>query len=364
MFFNIFDSIVSNRQLASSLHIFIISLLFSLILTPLMRILGKGLNILDVPNERKIHKKPTPLLGGLAIYMAFAIAVIHNFDFSREMKGVAIGGTIILLMGLLDDIRELPSTLRLFGQLLSVSIVMLFGVRLSFLPNNPWGNIGEILLTIIWVIGISNALNFFDGMDGLAAGCAVIQAFFLSIVAHQTRQHYLGYLSVALVGSSLGFLPYNFRPRRPATIFLGDSGSTFLGFTLASLAIMSNWAANHPLKAFSAPVLIMGVLIFDMVYITISRIVTKKVSTFKELLDYVGKDHLHHRLNSIGLNKKQTVLFIYLINICLGISAVVLLNVRTIDVILLIFQAVAIGLIISILEILGNKNTENQKIMN
>jgi len=336
-------------------RIFVLSFLASLLCTPLMRILSGKLRILDTPNERKIHTFPTPLLGGLAIYAAFFIAVVYNFDFSKEMKGVAIGGTLVLLVGLVDDIRELPATVKLLGQLLAVSVLVWYGVRLSFLPNNLWGDIGEVILTTIWVVGITNALNYIDGMDGLATGCAAIFALFLSIVALQTGQQYLGYLSIALLGGCLGFLPYNFKLRRPASIFLGDAGSTFLGFTLASLAVMNDWAKNEPVKALSAPVLIMGVLIYDMIYTTIFRIATKKVSTVKEWLDYTGKDHLHHRLNAIGLNKKQTVLFIYLINICLGIGAIVLRPARTIDAVMLIFQAVVIVFLISILERLSTQ---------
>lgn len=356
-----FQSIINNKQLVTYQWLVIVSLLSAFILTPLMSFLGRKFRILDIPNERKVHKDPTPLLGGLAIYIAFATSVVLNFHFSKEMKGVAIGGTLVLLMGLVDDFRKLPATVKLLGQLLSVSIVMLYGVRMSFLPNNLWGDIGEVILTIIWVVGITNALNFIDGMDGLATGCAAIQALFLSIVALQTGQKFLGYLSLALLGSCIGFLPYNFKLRRSASIFLGDAGSTFLGFSLASLAVMSDWAEHEPIKAFSAPVLIMGILIYDMIHTTISRIATKKVSSIKEWLDYTGKDHLHHRLNSLGLSKKQTVLFIYLINICLGIGAIVLRVARPLDAVILVFQAVVIMVIIATLELLGSKKVRSKE---
>jgi UDP-GlcNAc:undecaprenyl-phosphate/decaprenyl-phosphate GlcNAc-1-phosphate transferase len=354
--FDLIQSWFANPQW-SWVDLLVISTGFSFLMTPIIGRLAKRFGAIDVPRERSIHESPTPLWGGLAIYISFLATILIFYNYSIEMKGVTIGATIILVLGVLDDFRELSALIRLAGQLLAVAVVLAFGVRLDILPVFET-EIGDMCLTAIWIIGITNAMNFLDGMDGLATGCAAIQAAFLSIFAWQTGQVYLGALSIALAGSCLGFLPYNFRPFRPAKIFLGDTGSTFLGFTIASLTIMSEWATDNPIKALSAPLLITGVLTFDMIYITIYRFVTNKVATFKELMDYVGKDHIHHRLNDVGFTRRQTVLFIYLINICFGIGAIVLLNARTIDAALLIIQAVAIALIISRLEALGRNRAD------
>ncbi|MCZ6680385.1 MAG: diguanylate cyclase [Candidatus Poribacteria bacterium] len=338
----------------SWIDLFAVSFALSLLFTPLIARLAKRVGAIDLPKQHGIHESPTPLWGGLAIYAAFTITLLINYEYSIELKGVAMGATIILVIGLIDDFRELSAQLRLAGQLLAVGVVIAFGVRLDVVPFFETA-IGDMLLTAFWIVGITNAMNFLDGMDGLVTGCAAIQAILLSIFALQTGQQYLGYLAIALAGSCLGFLPYNFPPFKPASIFLGDTGSTFLGFTIASLAVMSDWAENSPIKAFSAPLLITGVLTFDMAYTTIARVATGKVATLKELMDYVGKDHIHHRIHAIGFSRRQTVLLIYVINICFGIGALVLLNARAIDAILLVTQAAAIAVIISGLETLGRK---------
>lgn len=339
------------------LYIFSLAFLLSYFSTPAARSLASDMGIIDKPDERKIHKIPTPRLGGLAVYVAFTLAVIYNFHFSDELKGVAIGATLVMLAGLADDIMGLPAKIKLIVQLTAVSIMMYYGVILSFMPHTVWGDILEILLTYIWIIGITNALNFLDGMDGLAAGITAIASLYIGIVAIQTGQDYVMFLSIALLGSSLGFLPYNFRYRKPASIFLGDAGSTFMGFMLSSLTVMTGWATNDPVKAYSMPALILSILIFDMSYITIARVVTRKVKTLKEWIDFVGKDHLHHRISHLGLSNKKTVLFIYLLSASMGLSAIVLKNGRTIDALLLIAQAFLIYFIIVILMLKGeNRN--------
>jgi len=335
------------------LYIFSLAFLLSYFSTPAARSLSLDMGIVDKPDKRKVHKIPTPRLGGLAVYVAFTLAVIYNFHFSDELKGVIIGATLVMLAGLADDIMGVSAKIKLFVQLTAVSVMMYYGVILSFMPNTLWGNILEILLTYIWTIGITNALNFLDGMDGLAAGITAIASLYIGIVAIQTGQDYVMFLSMALLGSSIGFLPYNFRYRKPASIFLGDAGSTFMGSMLSSLTVMTGWATNNPVKAYSMPALILSVLIFDMSYITIARTLTGKVKTLKEWIDFVGKDHLHHRISHLGLSNKQTVLFIYLLSASMGLSAIVLKNGRTIDALLLITQAFMIYFIIVILMLKG-----------
>ncbi len=336
------------------LFLFFFSFIIAFLSTKVIRRVAVKLKILDLPDERKIHKEPVPLLGGLAIYISYVITIFLNFSFSIELKGIILGGTIILLIGLIDDIKHLPAKWKLVGQVVASSTLILFGVKLSFLPNVWWGYGGEVLLTIIWIVGITNAANFFDGMDGLAAGLIAIGSLSFFIVAQITGQPYLAYLTIALAGSCLGFLKFNFKP---ASIFLGDTGSTFLGFTLAGIAIMGGWAERNPKVALSLPLLVLSIFIFDMVYITITRIFKGVVRSFKEWIEYTGKDHLHHRLLTLGFNELQTVLLIYLIAACLGISGINLRASEDLRIYLEFIQAFFIFVIIVILMLAGRRLT-------
>ncbi|MBW2357546.1 MAG: undecaprenyl/decaprenyl-phosphate alpha-N-acetylglucosaminyl 1-phosphate transferase, partial [Deltaproteobacteria bacterium] len=199
----------------------------SFCLTPLFRYLAIKWGLLDSPDARKIHKKATPLLGGAAIFVAFGIGILINGVYSTELFAILAASSIVFVTGLIDDFKEVPASIKLFVQVVSTVLVMSFGIVLRVFPTGA--------LTVLWVVGITNAMNFFDGMDGLATGLGAILSFFLGIVAFQTAQPFLGWIAVAMMGSCLGFLPYNFRSKRSASIFLGDGGSTFIGFLLASV---------------------------------------------------------------------------------------------------------------------------------
>jgi UDP-GlcNAc:undecaprenyl-phosphate GlcNAc-1-phosphate transferase len=229
---------------------------------------------------------------------------------------------------------------------------MAFGIILKVLPVGlGWfSTIGNPLLTLIWVVGITNAMNFFDGMDGLAGGLGAIIAFFLGIVAFQTDQPFLGWVSVAMMGSCMGFVPYNFRFNGKALVFLGDAGSTVIGFVLACIAVYGNWSDNSPVVALASPLLIFWVLIFDMVHISVERIASGKVLSLRQWIEYVGQDHLHHRIARALGGKKRSVLFIYLMVICLGTSAVLLRNAGALDALILVFQALILVALVTILE--------------
>ncbi len=351
------------------LYILAFSFFVSFLVTPLVRLSVLRIGVLDNPDTRKIHTDPIPLLGGIAIYVAFTATVANNLDFSDNLKGIIIGATMLMLCGMADDVVGVSAKLKLLVQITASLVMSWFGIKFDFLPNTLMGNIGEVAITAFWVVGITNALNFFDGMDGLAVGITAIMAFFIGLFAIQADgQNHLMLLSLSLMGSCLGFLPYNFRLRGPATIFIGDTGSMLLGFSIAAMAVMGVWGTvivdgaerNDPVKAFSVPILIMGVLIFDMIYTTVERIVTEKVSNFREWIDYTGKDHLHHRLNALGLSRRQSVLFIYLMCTGLGLSAIALKNGRPIDSLLLIIQAIVVSLAILILMVRGAKNLEEK----
>ena len=340
-------------------YLLLFSFLVCFLATPLARGMAKRFRVLDYPDPRKVHLVPTPLLGGVAVAGSFALTVLHNFNFSLGLKGVVLGAGIVFFAGVIDDIFGLPASVKLLIQIGATYVLIRFGVAFRFFPTTILGSIANNLLTFLWIVGITNAVNFFDGMDGLATGVGIIGAFFFSLVAIQTHQHYMMYLSVALLGSCLGFLPYNFKPRGPASIFLGDAGSTFIGFTLAGLAILGDWATNNPVKALSMPLLILGVLVFDMIYITVARVASGRVRSFREWIDYVGKDHLHHRLEALGLSKKQSVLFIYFLMAILGLGALVLKRGGTTEALLVLSQSAMVLLMVAVLMIKGRANNSS-----
>ena len=316
------------------------------VLTPVVHALAHRFGVLDVPRGRKAHKAPTALLGGVAVYAAFALTVLRNFSFSVELKGVALGGTLIFAIGLIDDYRELPAKVKLLAQLVAVGILIQYGVVISFLPDTIWGNLGEWLLTAFWIIGITNAVNFLDGMDGLATGMCGIMAAFFSLVALQNQQVFMAYLALPLVGACLGFLPYNFRVSRPAAIFLGDSGSTFLGFMMAALAVMGNWAFDHTVRLI-VPVLILGVPIFDMTFTTFMRLKTRQVRGFREWLEFTGRDHIHHRMADLRIGSTRAVLSIYAVTVWLGLSALALENTTGWNALLQVAQSAIVFLLLA-----------------
>jgi UDP-GlcNAc:undecaprenyl-phosphate GlcNAc-1-phosphate transferase len=331
-------------------HIFLLSCSTSLALTPMMMVLGLRWGLLDQPTSRKIHCVPTPRMGGLAIYLGFVIAVLVNSILADWMLAILLAGTLLLGIGMLDDAREIPSWMKLAAHLVAAGIVIYSGKVLTLFPSGPAGEALNIAVTVLWIVGITNAFNFFDGMDGLATGLAILIACFMGAVAFDTDQAGLAWLAVALVGGGLGFLPYNFRLRAPGLIFLGDGGSTFLGFTLACLAVKGNWADNDPLVSFSNPLLFFGVLIYDMIHITVERIVTGKVTSLRTWIDYVGKDHLHHRLAVALGSRRASVAMIFALTICLGLAAIALRHGERPETLILLIQACLIVLMITILE--------------
>lgn len=320
---------------------------------PVVRRLALAFGVLDAPAARKVHRTPTPLLGGAAVYGAFALTVLFNFSFSRSLKGVVVGATIVVVLGLVDDIWDLPALVKLAAQVAGVGAAVAYGVVLNVVPNYlPGSATLNVALTLLWFLTVTNALQFLDGMDGLASGLGVIAALFFSISAAQTGQPYLFVLAAPLVGACLGFLPYNFR-RDGARIFLGDSGASFIGFTLAGLAVMGEWAQDDPLVALLTPVLILAVPLFDIVFVGVVRVVTGKVHTLGEWLAYTGKDHIHHRFEALGLSKRQSVLLIFFIASTLGLSAILLRAATPYEAGLLVVQATCVLAIIAVLEGVG-----------
>ncbi len=339
------------------LYILVLATAVAYLLTPVVRSLAWRAEILDRPAGRKLHAVPTPLLGGIAIHAAFCLALLANFILDRETVAILAGGTLLVVVGILDDRYDLPAPAKLAAQLAATAVVIGAGVTLTLFPQRSLGVVANLALTVMWIVGITNAMNFFDGMDGLATTLAILTAGFMGIVAFQTQQSFLGWLCIALVGACLGFLPYNLRPGRPASIFLGDTGSPFLGFTLAAVAVKGEWAASNFIDV-AAPVLIFWVYIFDMVHITVARIATGKVHSFREWIDYTGRDHLHHRLAALMGSQRLALLLILLLSSVMGLAAIALKNARLLDAVVLLVQAVVVAVVVTMLEFQGNRRAQ------
>jgi UDP-GlcNAc:undecaprenyl-phosphate GlcNAc-1-phosphate transferase len=331
--------------------ILLFSFLAACLLTPLCRVLALKFNVLDRPDWRKIHDQPTPLLGGVAVFVAFSLALSLNNVFLPGMKSLLLGATMIFVMGLFDDVKPLPALLKFILQVaISLLVILIGDIQLTFFYHSTWAPLVNIPLTVLWLVGLTNAMNFFDGIDGLASAMSIISALFLGILAFNTDQPALGWFAVAAVGACVGFIPHNFRLGKSALIFLGDAGSTFLGFTLAGLAVLGQWSMTSQFVSLVAPVLIFGVLIFDMVYVNLSRIKNRQARSFTELLTCVNKDHLHHRLLFLGFARKEVVFIVSTISVCLGMSALIIMNQKFIEGLLGLFQALLIlGLIVALM---------------
>jgi UDP-GlcNAc:undecaprenyl-phosphate GlcNAc-1-phosphate transferase len=343
------------------LYIFLFSFIMAYFFTPFCRKVALKFNIMDRPNWRKIHQKATPLLGGVSVYLAFTISLLFNNIFLPGMTILLIGSSLILVIGLIDDIRPLPALFKFIMQIIISLIVIFLGdIQLTLFYNAPWAPIINIPLTVIWLVGLTNAMNFFDGIDGLASIMSIIISAFLGIIAFKTNQPALGWFSVAMAGSCMGFTPHNFRFGKSARLFLGDAGSTFLGFTLGGLAVLGRWSNTSDFVSLSAPVLIFGVLIFDMTYVNMSRIKNRLATSFVELLTCVNKDHLHHRLLSMGFEGKEVVFVISVLSACLGVSALIIMNQRLMEAILGLAQSVMILGLIAILMLKGRERSPKE----
>ncbi|MBU0503001.1 MAG: undecaprenyl/decaprenyl-phosphate alpha-N-acetylglucosaminyl 1-phosphate transferase [Candidatus Omnitrophica bacterium] len=335
----------------NTLIISIIAFFVSYLSLQILKKIAFRFNILDLPGGRKVHKNATALLGGAGIYLGLLCGVMFILKDMAIFFPVFIAATLILILGLIEDIRKLSAKQRLFCQLaISLALILLSPeVRVSFMPANTFGEIIEIIVTLLWIVGVTNAYNYLDGLDGLAAGSVIINLFCFSVILYATTQHLIVVICLILIAACLGFLPHNFSKNK---IFLGEAGSTFLGYMLACIALIGNWAEDSMVKLF-IPILILGVPIFDMIFTTIMRIRDGKVRTLIRWLTYGGKDHFHHYLVDIGLSPRGAVIFIYSITLSLGISAIMVSNDKAFEGFLSLFQAAIIAGIIATLIVAG-----------
>lgn len=279
--------------------------------TPLTRRLALRLGVTDQPSPRKLHVSPIPLLGGVAIYGAFiaAILVFGNRFRLQEAFSILVGATLMSFLGLWDDRRSLSPLLKLTGQVLAASILVVTGVRIGTFAWE-WLN---VIVTIGWVVIITNAMNLLDNMDGLSGGVGATAAIYFLLLAAMNDQYLVGTVSAALVGACLGFLIYNFNP---ASIFMGDAGSLFLGFILAAVGIKLRFPEGLEIVTWMVPVLILGMPLFDTTLVIISRL-----RRGLNPLTTPGKDHLSHRLVALGYTRREAVLLSYLGGAGLGVVA-------------------------------------------
>ena len=319
---------------------FLLAALVSYILTPYIKKLAFLIGALDKPDNRKVHKKIMPRLGGLAIYIAFMVAAVASLEMTWDIVGILIGGTVIVTVGVLDDKYQLPAKVKLLGQIFAACVLVLFDIRIEWV-NNPFGGYFyldylSIPLTIFWVISFTNVVNLIDGLDGLAAGVSAIASLTVILVAVQMGYYHIAVMTAALAGGIIGFIRYNFNP---ATIFMGDTGSMFIGYMLAAISVYGA-VKTAATVALIVPFIALGLPIMDTAF-AIMRRYTNGRPIFQP-----DKGHLHHRLLAMGMNQKQAVLLMYAITAALGIAAVLWAEVDGFYaalIIAVIITAVAVG---------------------
>jgi len=322
---------------------FSVAFAISLASTPLVKNLAYKIGAIDVPDdERRIHKKPIPRLGGLAIFYGFLISLLCFANpIDEQMRGIIIGALIIVGVSIIDDVKQLRALVKLGAQLLAAVIAVVHNVRITaisvptFLIESGVVQLGilSIPITIIWIVAITNAVNLIDGLDGLAVGVSSIASFSLFFIAILAGEENVAIISAALAGGCLGFFPYNFNP---AKIFMGDTGSQFLGYMLSVICIQGLFK-GYAIISFMVPFLILGLPIFDILFAIIRRAWNHK--------PIMGADrgHLHHRLIDNGFTQKETVAILYFISTILGLSAVLVLEQGAYVAALLLLVAISVA---------------------
>ena len=301
-----------------SIAAFLVALVVAYATTPLMRRVALRFQVVDRPNQRKVHRVPVPYLGGVAIYLGFLAALLVIQPFSHRLLVLVFGSTLVLLLGVADDLWDLPAKAKFAGQVGIALLVALLGLRIQGLTNpfDGYLDLGwwSIPLTVLWLVSLTNVMNLVDGLDGLAAGVASIAAAALWVVAVGKGQHLVALATLALSGAAAGFLPHNFNP---AKIFMGDAGSMFLGFTLAGIAVQGALKGAATI-ALVIPVVALGLPVFDTACAIIRRFQNGQP------IYEADRAHIHHRLLALGLSTKQAVLVLYLLSAILGSTAIVI----------------------------------------
>lgn len=326
----------------------LLALLLSLLLVPGVGKLAIKIGAVDKPNARKVHTRIMPRMGGLAIYVSFFVVLLLSHSMTKELLGLFLGGTVLVIVGIIDDMKDIPAKVKLCGQIVAACIVVAFGVRVNFMTNIFHGDtfflsVFSIPVTIIWIVAIINAVNLIDGLDGLAAGISIIAATTMAVAGYASGQTEMASMAMILIGATLGFLRYNFHP---AKIFMGDTGSMFLGYNLAVFAVLGV-AKSFTMLSLVTPILVLAIPILDTLFAIIRRKMNHK-PIFKP-----DKHHLHHCLLNYGFSHRNTVLIIYAVSTVLALCGLIMTYLNSTQGILLlavlsvviIYGAIRIGVI-------------------
>ena len=325
---------------------FAVAAVLSYFFTPPVKNFAHKVGAIDVPKDaRRMHKKPIPRLGGLAIYGGFLCSILIFGQLDETMLCVLLGAAIIVALGIFDDVLALGAKLKFVVQIVAAAIPVCIGdlqiglfTNLNPLSDTPFVHLGilAVPVTIIWIVGITNAVNLIDGLDGLAVGVSSIAAITMLAVALLTGNMPIAITMAALAGACIGFMPYNLNP---AKIFMGDTGSTVLGYMLATVSIMGLFTF-YAVISFAVPFLILGLPIFDTANAIIRRVAAGRSPMSPD------RGHVHHKLIDMGFNQKQAVAILYAISATLGLTAVVLTSsgeVKAIVLLLAVLAAILVG---------------------
>ena len=341
------------------IYMIVIPFLFVLAITPFIKRVAKHIGAMDIPNERKVHKVPIPRLGGLGIYMGFILGYILFGTMSLKMNAILIGSFVIIITGIVDDINPIPAKIKFLFQIVAASVVAFYGnILLSDLSAFGFYiefGIFSYPITILFIVSIINCINLIDGLDGLAAGLSSIYFITIGIVI-VGWMHTFGLdavITFVMLGSTLGFLCHNFNP---AKIFMGDSGSMFLGYMIAVIALLG--FKNVTLTTLLVPICLLAIPIMDTLFAIIRRVINKKP------IGEPDKKHLHHQLLNLNISHRNTVLIIYFVDILFaGAMLVYMLYDRTVGVILysILFIIVLIFVLKTNIIVEHKKNQNNEK---
>lgn len=301
---------------------FVIALVVTYILTPVVKEIAIRVGAIDTPDARKVHQESIPRLGGLAIFVGYMISLLYTVTDITSVLGLIVGSIVIVSVGIWDDIKQIGPKTKLCGQILAALMVICFGNQVDFIAL-PGGHIVyleylAVPLTVLWIVGFTNIVNLIDGLDGLAAGISLIACIAIFAVNMQMGQIQLAAITLGLAGAACGFLRYNFNP---AKIFMGDTGSMLLGFTMASISVMGT-VKTAAAVGLVVPVIALGLPILDTLFAIVRRRINGR-AVFKP-----DKGHVHHRLLAMGLTQKQAVLLMYGVTAFLGCVAVVIAKVN------------------------------------
>ncbi len=316
----------------------------SFVLTPLVKHLSIKFGFVDIPkDDRRMHQTAIPTIGGVAIFLAFLLVALCMSELDRQMIGMLAGSLVIVILGIIDDKYDLNAKLKFVVQILAAAIPVSQGCVIHYV-SHPFGMLGSsylnlgilaIPLTIIWIVALTNAVNFIDGLDGLSVGVCSISSLAMAVIALTLGQSQEALVLGALLGACLGFLPYNFNP---AKIFMGDTGATFLGFMLACMSV-SGLFKLYAVISFAVPLLVLGVPLFDICFACIRRI-WHHVSPM-----HPDRSHIHHRLIDSGFNQRQSVLILYIAASLMGVLAVVVSTSGAGKALMVLMAVVIVGII-------------------